>query len=339
MQPGFKDLYKELCEAEGSDIPLFLHYWWMEAVCKDKQWDVALVFSHPQSKSLQTEWREGSTIVGAMPYLFGKRCGMRYVLQPQLTQYSGPWYRYPEGQDNITKLDFEKNVSDKLLEQIHRLKPAYIYQHFSPQVTNWLPFHWQGFSQSTRYTYIIEDLSDLDKVYSSFDNQEKRKKIERLENAFTTELLSPESFADMHAAYWKSKGKDDELSRDFIVNLCSAAIQRGQGAIVALRDESGAVAAARFVAWDASCAHSLLSCRGTAKSTNGVTELLVWRAIQHVAPHARSYDFEGSMDQGIERFYRYFGAKQVPYFQITKCSNPLFRLLLWAKKCQQRRKF
>lgn len=339
MQPGFKELYKELCEAEGSNIPLFLHYWWMEAVCKGKQWEVALVFSHPQSKSLLTEWREGATIVGALPYLMGKRCGMRFILQPQLTQYSGPWFRYHEGLDNITRLDFEKNVADKLLDQIEQLKPAYFYQHLSPQVTNWLPFHWRGFSQSTRYTYMIEDLSDLGKVYGAFDNQEKRKKIERLENAFVTDTLSPEDFAVMHEAYWKSKGKKDELSRDYIVNLCSAAIQREQGAIVALRDEAGAVAAARFVVWDEECAHSLLSCRGTGQSPNGTTELLVWRAIQHVAPHTRSYDFEGSMDPGIERFYRYFGSKQMPYFQIEKCSNPLFKLLLWAKKMQQKSKF
>ena len=37
-----KEKYKQLCEAEGSRIPLFQQYWWMETVCEGKQWDVLL---------------------------------------------------------------------------------------------------------------------------------------------------------------------------------------------------------------------------------------------------------------------------------------------------------
>ena len=39
---GNKEIYRELCETEGSAIPLFLQYWWMETVCEGKQWDVLL---------------------------------------------------------------------------------------------------------------------------------------------------------------------------------------------------------------------------------------------------------------------------------------------------------
>ena len=63
-----KETYKKLCETEGSTIPLFLQYWWMETVCKGKEWDVALV-KEPDG-----------TIAAAMPYLWGKRYGMHYLL-------------------------------------------------------------------------------------------------------------------------------------------------------------------------------------------------------------------------------------------------------------------
>ena len=33
-----KEKYKQLCEAEGSRIPLFQQYWWMETVCEGQQW-------------------------------------------------------------------------------------------------------------------------------------------------------------------------------------------------------------------------------------------------------------------------------------------------------------
>ena len=76
-----KETYKHLCETEGCAIPLFLQYWWMDTVCSGKQWDVAL------ARDTQGH------ITAAMPYLIGSKMGLRYVLQPQLTQYNGPWYR------------------------------------------------------------------------------------------------------------------------------------------------------------------------------------------------------------------------------------------------------
>ena len=50
-----KEQYRILCEQETT-IPLFLQYWWMEAVCMGKQWDVMLCT------------RNGE-IVAAMPYV------------------------------------------------------------------------------------------------------------------------------------------------------------------------------------------------------------------------------------------------------------------------------
>jgi len=38
------------------------------------------------------------------------------------------------------------------------------------------------------------------------------------------------------------------------------------------------------------------------------------------------FDFEGSMIEPVERFFRSFGAQRVPYFGITK-NRHLFKLL------------
>src|SRR5689334_24058521 len=40
------------------------------------------------------------------------------------------------------------------------------FQAFHPSSSNWLPFYWSGFRQTTRYTYVIEDLTDLNRVRS-----------------------------------------------------------------------------------------------------------------------------------------------------------------------------
>ena len=53
----------------------------METVCCGKQWDVALAHN------------DDGAVIGAMPYLIGSKLGLRYIVQPQLTQYNGPWYK------------------------------------------------------------------------------------------------------------------------------------------------------------------------------------------------------------------------------------------------------
>ena len=50
----------------------------METVCAGKQWDVMLA-------------EKDGTVQGALPFLHGKKMGLKFILQPQLTPWNGPW--------------------------------------------------------------------------------------------------------------------------------------------------------------------------------------------------------------------------------------------------------
>ena len=89
---------------------------------------------------------------------------------PQLTQTLGPWIK-DTGSKYCKKLAREK---DLFYELIDKLPPAdFFSQSFHYSITNWLPFYWKEFSQRTLYTYVIEDLTDFEKIWSGF--QEKIK--------------------------------------------------------------------------------------------------------------------------------------------------------------------
>lgn len=335
-----KERYKELCAKHA--IPLMQQHWWMEAVCAGKEWDVALVFGQPGGKKFSLEEQEGDTLVGAMPYLLRHRMGFRYVLQPQLTQYNGPWYNYAllkAGHTESQRLDFEKKVADKLMLHMQRLRLHYFQQQFAPSVTNWLPYHWWGCHQTTRYTYRIEDLSNLERVFAAFDPHQRQRHIRKLEGAYDTYLgMTPEAFADMHARYMAHRGRKDLVSKEFIVRLCTAALEHGSGVILALRPKGEeCVAAAWFVVWDDESASALLMASEPGRFVSGLNELLVWKVLQYVAPLTRVFDFEGSMDMNIERYYRLYGAHQTPYHRITRCNSRLFQFILERKAARDRR--
>ncbi len=292
-----KEQYKALCQTEGSRIPLFQQYWWMETVCVGKRWDVLLVHD------------ADGNIVAALPFLDGRKLFLRYVLQPQLTQYSGPWFRT----DNVEE---QYRVAANLIRQLRSLRLCYFQQNFSPIITNWLPFHWQHFHQTTRYTYRLDDISDPQRVFENFDPSRRQRQIRRLEGKMQPVEISSQQFVQFHTNYWSRRGRKDLLSQDFMLNVIQTAIDRGQGLLIAVADDRG-IQGARFVVYDDRCAYSLLSALAD-NHPNGTSAFLFYEIIKCLSSRTRAFDFEGSMDPGIEQSYRLYGATQTPYFRITK---------------------
>lgn len=270
----------------------------METVCRGKQWDVLLAHD-----------KQGR-ISAAMPFLIGSKLGLRYVLQPQLTQYNGPWYR-------PCTLDEEMEAASQLVDQLKALRLVWFQQNFSPDVTNWLPFYWAGYRQTTRYSYRIDDISDPQRVFSSFDPSRRQRQIRRTEGLLHPVELSPERFVDFHADYYARRGQKDLLSAPFMLHLITTALGRRQGLLMGLEDAHGTLQGARFVVYDDRCAYSLLSALAEGHP-NGTSARLFFEIIQRLSGTTKAFDFEGSMDPGIEQSYRLYGTRQVPYSRITK---------------------
>ena len=119
-----KEKYKQLCE-KNTDIPLFSQAWWLDAVCVDGEWDVAL-------------FEKGGKTLGSLPYYLKRKGPFTIITMPPLTQTMGPWIKYPENQKYAKKLSYEKEIMNNLIDQLP--KTDYFCQNFHPSVTNWLPF-------------------------------------------------------------------------------------------------------------------------------------------------------------------------------------------------------
>src|SRR5690554_1433257 len=149
-----KGKYRNLCEVEHS-IPIFSKDWWMDAVCGKENWDVLLV-------------EKNNEIIAALPYYLRKKYIYSYISQPKLTQTNGLWIKYPNNQKYSTKLAYEKKVMGEIINQLESLGVDYYSQHFHHSITNWLPFYWSGYQQTTRYTYVIEQTDNIDLVFNGF---------------------------------------------------------------------------------------------------------------------------------------------------------------------------
>ena len=297
-----KQKYRELCKRESS-IPIFSKDWWLDAVCGEDNWDVIII-------------EKGNDIIATLPFNFNKEYGFTKISMPKLTQNMGIWIKHFNNQKTANKLSNEKKIMTQLIEQ---LPPFYFFgQNFHYSITNWLPFYWKGFKQTTKYTYVIEDLSNLESVFKNFRGNIKTdiRKAEKVVKVYTGNDI--EKFYSINKKTFDRQNKKIRYSLDFLMKLDKVCIQNKCREIFFAEDEKNRIHSAVYLVWDDNSAYYLLSGGDPQLRNSGATSLLVWSAIKFTAELGLKFDFEGSMLESIERFFRSFNAIPKTYFYITK---------------------
>ena len=306
-----KEKYRCFCQSTP-DVPLFSKDWWLDAVSGAAGWDVAIV-------------EKGGHIVGAMPYCFGRKYNFTLLTQPKLTQTLGPWIR-PSSAKYAKALGQQKDIMHALIDQ---LPP---FDHFSQKwhysVTNWLPFYWRGFQQTTHYTYVLKEIADMNLLWDGLQ-ENIRTDIRKAEGRLGLEVrddLGVDNFLRLNRLTFARQGKALPYPEDLVRRIDRACASRGCRKIWIAQDDEGRNHAAAYVVWDKNSAYYLMGGGDPELRNSGATSLCLWKAIGHAAMVTKSFDFEGSMIESVERFCRGFGAVQTPYFKISKTPSILLRL-------------
>lgn len=293
--------YRALCGAEN--IPLFAQSWWLDAVAGEENWDVVLV-------------ERGGRHIAALPFAIKRKYGLTLIGMPALSQSLGPWVRYPDEQKTGNRYAFEKDVFQALVDGLP--KAHGFVQNFNPAVTNWLPFYWRGFTQTTKYSYVLNDLNSLEHVWANF-LENIRREIRKASKTVVVDCdADVESFIECHEKVFSRQGLPLPYSLETVRRLDAAAKQRGQRRIFLARDAEGRVHAGVYLVWDDSRAYYLMGAGDPALRNSGATSLAMWEAIRFASTVTKTFDFEGSMLEPVERFFRAFGATQAPYFQVSR---------------------
>jgi len=306
-----KQRFRNHCAAHPG-IPLFLTSDWLETVARPEQWGVALVMA-------------GNGVKAFMPYFKKRKMGFDVITVPPLTPYMGPWIHYPEGQKESTRLSYEKKLMTELIGRLPKVDR--FIQYFHPEITNWLPFHWEGFEQSTRYTYIIDDLSDAEALHAGLRSNIRRE-INKAEKQLR--VMEADEVSTLHGLKLKdhrAKGIAIDYSRAYFERVFAGLTEKRCCKVWTANDGSGKPVASLLLAWDAGTAYYLAGAADPENRNTGAMSLLMWTAILFSSSVAGSFNFEGSMMEPIERFFRSFGARQTPYFEIRKTDSRLLKLL------------
>lgn len=284
---------------------LFEQPWWLEAVAPG-QWDEVLVMG------------DAGEVQARLPFVRKQRLGITALTAPALTPTLGPWVA-PAEVGEAKALAREH----KLIEGLIAALPPFdlFHQAFHPSVMNWLPFHWAGFAATVMYTYRLEDLSDAERIWSGFRSNIRRE-VRKAEKAVTVRTdLGLHAFLDVNAKTFGRQGRRLPYTRELVERVDAACEEREARRIFFAVDDRDRVHAAVYIVWDAECAYYLMGGGDPELRTSGATSLLMWEAIRFCSEVTRGFDFEGSMIPSIERFFRAFGTRQVPYLRVSKANR------------------
>ncbi len=304
-----KEKYRNLCEEEES-IPIFSQAWWLDSVAKDK-WDVVLI-------------ENGDRIDASLPYVLDKKYGFTLITQPKLTQTLGPWIRASKAK-YARRLSREKD----LLQELFALLPKHDYyaQNWHYSMTNWLPLYWQGYEQTTRYTYTIKNISSLDSIWKEMSSS-YRNKIRNAESIVEVRHnLDIKTFFEINKKTFDRQAVSIPYSFSFLKEHHELICANQAGHIFYAVDKQENLHSALYLTWDDMSAYVHLVGEDPEFRNSGAGVLLIWHAIQYVVKELElsTFDFEGSMIESVERVRRDFGGRQTPYFAVKKTNSKLLK--------------
>jgi hypothetical protein len=288
-----RDRYRRLCLDEPA-IPLYSQDWWLDITCGIRRWDVLL------------DEAPSGRIRAAMP-LYRPVRGI--VTMPPFTQTMGTWF---------ATADFAERQAIAERFAVALKDTAYFEQRFSPDVTDWLPFYWHGFRQTTRYTYVIDPIPSPADLPAGISKAKRRHIRQAQEQGLILRDDIPVSDFLLLYRHIFERQKLPPYHPQILERLINAAGERRQALFRGAYDADGHLHAALFILLHGDTAYCLAGgCEPVYRHTHANC-LLLFDILQSLAGRCRRFDFEGSMMRGVEGFNREFGAIQTPYFSITK---------------------
>lgn len=282
---------------------IFCRSWWLKTI-------------HPKFKIITVKIKD--VLVAGLPLCDYVEPGIKKRLvhnMPVLTQTLGILLDNFEGKYE-TVLSKETSLIKNIVDNI----PSYdwFYMQFNYNFTNWLPFYWNKYNMWCRYTYIFPDISNTEDIYSEF-NYSKKKNIERAENLVEIKHdMGAKEFRITQENALKKDGADVSYSFESFEKIYNESYNRGCGKTLWAIDNDGNIHSAIFVVFDHKSSYYLCSCVDRDFRSSGANTLLIWEMMKFLSDKTRTWDFEGSMIPGVEESFRQFGARQKPYFVITK---------------------
>lgn len=280
---------------------LFEEPWWLDAVAPGTWQSITA--------------SDGGGACARLTLQLIRRGGLVIARNPPFTPIVGPAF-------HLTAKKHEGRMSQarSLVEGlIASLPPCHLTRLvFSPNFDDHLPFRWAGFQTGLACTYRLEDLTDVDRLWEEL-SESSRRAIRKAQKGLVVrdDHPLPTAIACIDKTF-ERQGLRVPFAKTTLKNVVEAAHSRSSATWMIAEDAEGRPHASAIIVYDHRCAYYLAGGADPSLRGSGAQSLLLWSAIVRASRLSNAFDFEGSSNASIERFFRGFAPRRVPLLTVVR---------------------
>ncbi len=270
-------------------------------------------------------FNDNHELIGAFYFYSFKKYGFPLNITPPFTPHNGLFFENrAENSANINS--FNKNIIDEVSEFIDKMNSKLTVFTLPAGSLETQPFSWKNMEVKVKYTYQI-DLDQSEETLLANLSSEKRKSLNKAKSD-ELEIVKETDMKVVKEVILKTFSRK-QISKNmnyFDKILFEFANNTNAIAFVAYRDKKPI--ASTFCVNDSGTAYYLFGGYDSGSKHHGAGVSCMWQSILYAKQIGlKTFDFEGSMIPEVEKYFRGFGGKLVPYYAVYKASLPLKVLL------------
>lgn len=266
-------------------------------------------------------------VIGCFLYYQFKKLGFQCIITPPFIPDIALHYVNP-AESVVGKNSFTKELMDALAVFFLRKKAAYISVNLPSFISDTQPFIWRGFSARPRHTYKLALSASPENLLAGLSSEKRKSLAKASREQVSLGTAGKEEALELIKQSLKRSG---QLKNEQILSGLVHAHWNSPHAIVKTAGVQGAASAASFCIIDRDAAIYLFGGYEEAARSTGAHVLCMWNSILEAKERGCGiFDFEGSMNPGIERYFREFGGELHTYQCVEKIS-PVMKVLLKIK--------
>ena len=118
---------------------------------------------------------------------------------------------------------------------------------------------------------------------------------------------------------------------EFVKNLYKQCSVNNACKIFYAKEVNGNIIAANFLVYDDTTVYYLMGGIDPTKKDLGGMDMILHESVKFALESGRRFDFEGSMLESVEKYFRSYGSQQKPYYNISKVNSKALKLQIALK--------
>ena len=276
-------------------------------------------------------YKDEHQIIGGFYFLNTKKYGLTFLKLPPYTPHCGLFF-ISDSKNKSSVSNFSKEVINEVCTFFTNQKSTLTVLAFPFSIIDLQPFIWNKYKVIPNYTYHINLTQTLEEIKVNFDSK-NRNAISKALKEEVTVVENTLSKQELHLFFKNSLNTTNANSYDSELENIFMKFADDTNSFSVSAYKSNQLLGNVFCVFDKHTCYYLLGGVDKKSGIQGVNNLLVQKSIEKAKSlGCKTFDFEGSMLKGVEKFFRGFGGTLTPYYTVQKAWLPLEILLKFKKR-------